>query len=260
MEKKWDYIINFSSDEFNILPFTIQNIIADDYDACEIDDSIDNPDVTLIIEFDGQYHYTKNSQASFERPGGKWVKLDENVFLLRIPYWVQLDSQLSKLWFDIDKDFSDDFPHGFISKTVYLPENFCRRGEERFIKEMKILPKNVSLKVFQSLLDKTGYPDKLTPKKMAQVGSLEVWQDLVENYHSEWSDLLKIMNVCSPDVDKFYKRFTPELYYKIETNPIVKSIYFYKYYGFLDKDELQQSLLEYCKWHGLKTSIFNTMK
>jgi len=51
-----------------------------------------------------------------------------------------------------------------------------------------------------------------------------------------------------------------ELYYKIETNPIVKSIYFYKYYGFLDKDELQQSLLEYCKWHGLKTSIFNTMK
>lgn len=132
--------------------------------------------ITLYIEFDGHYHYTSNSQVSKDDWAPVWELIGCEELSLRIPYWVQLDREMTLLYFGVAKDYSNAFPHGFVSSKVVLPERFCYQGEVRLLNEMAALPLNVSLQVYQSLLTKA---EKLGAMRVA---SKHLWYHLVKNF------------------------------------------------------------------------------
>jgi len=105
----------------------------------------------LLIEYDGHHHY---SYPKKEDIGCEWNRIECDTFLLRIPYWIQLDNEMFLKFFGIAKDHSNDFPHGFIDKNTVLPARFTYDGFGRFMKEMGVLPLYIQQQIAESLLNK----------------------------------------------------------------------------------------------------------
>lgn len=91
----------------------------------------------LIVEFDGSQHYNdvkwcyddNEKDDTYIRMGYK---------IIRVPYFVQLSSDVIKQLFGIDIDYKQIFPHGFIvDKNEVLPADFCSLGYERFLCDLK---------------------------------------------------------------------------------------------------------------------------
>lgn len=96
-----------------------------------------NDNYNLIVEFDGAQHYTdvrcyyvdKEKDDTYTQMGYRVV---------RIPYFVQLCPEVIKHLFDIDIDYAQTFPHGFIvDKGETLPADFCSLGYDRFLNDLK---------------------------------------------------------------------------------------------------------------------------
>lgn len=90
----------------------------------------------LIVEFDGSQHYTQTKVilrdfAKDEIYGKMGYKI------VRIPYFVQLETKTIKLFFGLGCEKEPEFPHGFISKSSTLPADFCELGIERFLKDLE---------------------------------------------------------------------------------------------------------------------------
>lgn len=125
-------------------------------------DSITNK--KILIEFDGHFHYTDTAQTVKDLYMGlglsKWNKIKDDIYGIRIPYFIQLDEQISKHIFGIDYKLND-YKHGFIEKKAVMPCRFCNYGEKRFVKDLKNVPFNVGKEVFDNLLiryEKTKKP------------------------------------------------------------------------------------------------------
>ena len=85
----------------------------------------------LCVEFDGPDHFTKANVIQADNR--KKVILEELGYrVVRIPYFVQLNSETIRFFFGVVADFSYDFEHGFISNNVTLPANFCEQGVWKF--------------------------------------------------------------------------------------------------------------------------------
>jgi very-short-patch-repair endonuclease len=114
-----------------------------------------NDELKLIVEFDGDRHYTKAKviiddiikEEIYKKAGYKVV---------RLPNFIQLNTKVIKFLFNIDYNFDQIFPHGFISKEVTLPADFCQLGIERFKKDLEYfyMCKN---DILDSLLNKINY-------------------------------------------------------------------------------------------------------
>jgi hypothetical protein len=140
-------------------------------------DFIEN--LRIFVEYDGNYHYMNNSNVVKNNSCFEWNEIELLTFEVRIPYWVQLDLEVTKMIFEYEKDFSNNFPHGFISKKCVLPENFCVAGEDRLIKEIKLLPSRIQKDVIVSLIEKSK--DSLgdfSYNKFIRTGSLRLWEEL----------------------------------------------------------------------------------
>lgn len=88
----------------------------------------------LIVEYDGDEHYrsAKKILGDQERDA---VFVAAGYRVIRIPYFVQLKRDvIVALFGDAAEDPSDfqQFPHGFIAKTVVMPADFCELGIVRF--------------------------------------------------------------------------------------------------------------------------------
>lgn len=192
-------------------------------------------DIRIVVEYDGFYHYTSNAQATKTEYGCKWSEIDTAVFELRIPYWLQIDPQISKQFFGTDKDFSNNFPHGFISKHCILPDRFCYEGENRFIEELRRLPKNISVEVLDSLLRKMHRAKGITSLSVASMGSMRLWRQLLVFYPAAKDFLDKIELIES---DKFYKYITAQDYILILGSPFLGSLLANSYRGAIKTNEL----------------------
>ena len=111
-----------------------------------------------FVEFDGLFHYTSSSNVMRDENKNKLCK-DNNITLIRIPYFVQLTNDTYEHYFNFLKDdikvnIIQNFPHGFIDKKATLPADFCYLGTDRFISEVKSLPQNVRDDIIQSLKNK----------------------------------------------------------------------------------------------------------
>lgn len=251
-----DYAVKIERVDSVILPPSIAGILdaleSEEEDAGDSSDSL-----TLLVEFDGNRHYMSNSRVASEYVGVEWHELDVNIFQIRIPYYIQLDRIMTKTIFGIDKDFSNGFPHGFISKHVVLPDVFCRAGEDRMFQELCLLPKEVARQVVDSLMAKTGYPDSFSSDKMSKTGSLELWERMISQFHPDYNLLLRKMRRASSDCSKYYKHFNPFLYLMVETNPILRTLYFEGYSSALTEEGADESIFHYCEWHGLSRELFD---
>lgn len=109
-------------------------------------------DSSVIVEFDGDEHYrnTLKIKADNEKDA---AACEHGFKIVRVPYWVQLDTITLKHWFGIDVLIEQDFPHGFIVTKIF-PASFCAMGIARFERELASLPEAVRGAVMKSLRDR----------------------------------------------------------------------------------------------------------
>ena len=73
--------------------------------------------------------------------------------VIRIPYWIQLDSITVKHYFGVESDIKTECRHGFENTNVF-PASFCEKGIERFSQELKLLPGEIKYEIIMSLREK----------------------------------------------------------------------------------------------------------
>ena len=88
-------------------------------------------DLKLIIEFDGDAHYTKASTIIRDARKDKEMK-KYNFRVIRIPYFIQLCDNLELCNSVLKTKTHQVYPHGFISDSCVLPADFCELGIEKF--------------------------------------------------------------------------------------------------------------------------------
>lgn len=93
-------------------------------------------ELKLIIEFDGFRHYNSASQIFMDYKKDEIYK-NMGYKIIHIPYFIQLSKQVIKNLFDIDYEYIQTFPHGFIDKQALLPVDFNELGVNRFINDIE---------------------------------------------------------------------------------------------------------------------------
>ncbi len=93
-----------------------------------------NGDLKLIIEFDGYRHYSCSSVIVNDLKKDNIYK-ELGYDIIRIPYFIQLDSAIINLLFgkyNISCSSFNNYPHGFIDKKCLLPCDFNYIGYDLF--------------------------------------------------------------------------------------------------------------------------------
>jgi len=109
---------------------------------------------TVLVEYDGDDHYRDSMKIKADRQKDI-LALENKMRLVRIPYWVQLDSMMARHWFGLKANIEQSFPHGFIT-TKLFPASFCELGVARFRRDLDALPATVRLAVIASLRERVA--------------------------------------------------------------------------------------------------------
>ena len=107
---------------------------------------------TTIIEYDGDAHYRDPLKIKIDSEKDA-VADSLGYTVVRIPYWVQLDTETLSHYFGLPAVIDQDFPHGFIT-TKLFPASYCEMGVPRFRSELQSLPTSVSDAVIDSLRER----------------------------------------------------------------------------------------------------------
>lgn len=94
----------------------------------------------LIVEFDGYRHFNSSKQILSDKNKNK-IAEELKFKLIRIPYFVQLDSEVIEYFFGSiisNKEIFNNFPHGFIDPKAMLPADFCELGQNEFTNFLRI--------------------------------------------------------------------------------------------------------------------------
>jgi hypothetical protein len=94
------------------------------------------PELSTIIEYDGYTHYG-NAKSVLRDERRDAVFADNGIKTLRIPYFIQLTTETVKEYLQVDYEFEQVYPHGFIDDKVILPSNFSELGIDRFLNDME---------------------------------------------------------------------------------------------------------------------------
>jgi len=113
------------------------------------DMGFDSDQGRVVVEFDGDEHYRNalKVKADLEKDA---AAASDGIRVVRVPYWVQLDSNTFRHYFGFDAEIEQDFPHGFITTRIF-PASFCEMGIERFRRELEELPSAARNAVLKSL-------------------------------------------------------------------------------------------------------------
>ena len=93
------------------------------------------PSKNIVIEFDGYHHYTQSNIIISDR-NKDFILAEEGINVIRIPYFIQIDSTIIKDLFGVDYIIDNPYPHGFIDDKALLPADFCSMGVDRFINDL----------------------------------------------------------------------------------------------------------------------------
>ena len=112
-----------------------------------------NDDLKLIVEFDGDRHYAMVNFILRDALKDKQEKeLDYRV--VRWPYFVQMTSEIAKIFLGVEYEVEQAYPHGFIDAKCVCPADFCMLGIEKFIDDVKKLSKDIQEDIIKSLESK----------------------------------------------------------------------------------------------------------
>jgi len=92
---------------------------------------------TTVVEYDGDAHYRDPLKIKIDSEKDAIAESLEYT-VVRIPYWIQLDSEMLLHYFGITAVIQQDFPHGFIT-TKLFPASYCEMGISRFRRELQSL-------------------------------------------------------------------------------------------------------------------------
>jgi hypothetical protein len=109
-------------------------------------------DLMIIVEFDGYLHYSKcNTIISDKIKDKEYSKLGYTI--IRIPYFVQISSEVIKQLFNKNIDIIQEYEHGFIDSTAMLPADYCELGLKRFILDLERF-NYIKNDIIKSIIDK----------------------------------------------------------------------------------------------------------
>lgn len=123
----------------------------------------------VVIEFDGYRHYNTSSVIIKDQLKDKMYR-NMGYFVIRIPYFIQLDSRVIEyLFWEMTTDYSDfnTYPHGFIDSKALLPSDFCSLGINRFIDDLKqyTIVRNDILRSMDDKIEKLGDERLVVPSE-----------------------------------------------------------------------------------------------
>jgi hypothetical protein len=127
-----------------------------------------SPDLSIIIEFDGYYHYS-DSLTQFRDSQKDRLYRSLGLKCIRIPYFVQICTETIKYFFNINFNYSLKYQHGFIDSNALLPANYNELGVIRFRQELSSFPTNICVNILQSLIAKSNTMKGTDFEKLLQV-------------------------------------------------------------------------------------------
>lgn len=107
---------------------------------------------TTAVEYDGDAHYRDPLKIKIDNEKDA-IASSLGYTFVRIPYWVQLDTETLSHYFGLTAVIDQDFPHGFIT-TKLFPASYCEMGISRFHRELQSLPTSVYDAVIASLRER----------------------------------------------------------------------------------------------------------
>lgn len=115
-------------------------------------------ELKMIIEFDGE---SWQGGGHFTDPNVAYKDLDHTTILgklgytvIRIPFYVQLDKEAIKHYFNIDYTgqlYEMCYDHGFLYPDMKTPAFFCELGLNRFIKDLWELPIDIVHRILMTI-------------------------------------------------------------------------------------------------------------
>lgn len=106
----------------------------------------------IIVEFDGYAHYTSSRRIVLD--GLKDELYHKSGYkVVHIPYFVQLSKNVIHKLFDLNIEFDQTYPQGFIDPKCILPADFCHLGTQRFLDDLKTF-KDIKEEILKSLVRK----------------------------------------------------------------------------------------------------------
>ena len=113
--------------------------------------NIKGKNIKLIIEFDGEQHYTKALEVLKDNKKDQLYK-ERGYEVIRFPYFIQLTEEIVEYYFGKNMKFDNSYKHGFVDKKAILPSDFCELGIERFMKELNFY-NSISSKITTSIIE-----------------------------------------------------------------------------------------------------------
>lgn len=116
----------------------------------------------IFVEFDGYLHFTCPEQIERDNRKNKLISETYSEYeLVRIPYFVQLDEDTFKFYFNDSLPIEVEYyPHGFIDKKAKRPNSFCFQGILKYKDILEALPVEVAYLIKDSTkeFEKAMYP------------------------------------------------------------------------------------------------------
>lgn len=164
-----------------------QKVIQLPYKRARVDFYI--PYLRTIIEYNGDTHYTRSKTIQRDMALSVYCNTN-NIRIVEIPYWLQLDTKTLYHFFGfcwpIIKDFeiTTDFPHGFITDTCVLPCDFTVEGWEKFFKEYRSLINtdnySIAIDVYKNIIHRANMTTAF--EVIGDIELIESKKIFVDNY------------------------------------------------------------------------------
>lgn len=106
----------------------------------------------MIVEFDGYAHYTTSKRILVDKKKDELYS-KEGYRVIRIPYFIQLSKYTIKKLFNININYEQQYPHGFIDNKCILPADFCYLGIRKFLNDLNNFS-NIKDEIIESLKNK----------------------------------------------------------------------------------------------------------
>ena len=85
---------------------------------CRFDMAFQTPGGTVLVEYDGDEHYRDALKIRADRQKDV-LAAGQGMRLVRVPYWVQLDTLTARHWFGLEAAIEQSLPHGFITTRLF---------------------------------------------------------------------------------------------------------------------------------------------
>lgn len=89
------------------------------------------PNLKLIFEFDGSTHFTNPKRIIMDEKNDTFYK-SLGYRVIRIPYFIQMDSNFFKNILNLELENLYYYPNGFIDNKATLPAEFCGMGIQKY--------------------------------------------------------------------------------------------------------------------------------